>query len=376
MDYRFESLAPADEPGIALHLLALDEEDRALRFGSSTSDATLVEYVQNLNFNRDVAEGAWDSGRLVGFAHLAVYPEDGYPVGELGVSISRGHRGEHIASALIRRAVDRARQFGLTTMYIHYMRRNLAMTRLVGRLGLQVANDGDEAWATLQVIPREQSVYSDVHCGGRDGRLEVFKRLPQGPPKGHVLMVHGAGGDGWQWRWVLAELAEAGYAAYALSLSGHGRSEAAEPGFERFFDDLESVLADLPDDTRLVGHSMGGYLVQRKLLDTPRPAAVLLAPVPPDVPRGDDLASMLAGLSGMRAREVASRVLADADSIQVNRISTPVALISGDRDRVMPVPWMRATAERYRAPWTRLPVGHNLPVARRVSDSIRAGLRI
>lgn len=40
-----------------------------------------------------------------------------------------------------------------------------------------------------------------------------------------VLLVHGAGGDGWQWRAVLADLAEAGYAAHALSLSGHGCSE-------------------------------------------------------------------------------------------------------------------------------------------------------
>jgi len=375
MDYRFASLVPEDEPALTHHLLSLNAEDRALRFGSPTSDATLVSYVQNLNFNRDVAEGAWDGGRLVGFAHLAVYPEDGYPVGELGLSISRGYRGQRIAARLIQHAILRARRFRMTTMYIHYMRRNLAMTRLVRRLGLKVTYEGDEARASLDVTPRERSIHSEVHRGGHDGRLEVFKCLPQRAPRGHVLLVHGAGGDGWQWRGVLAELAKAGYAAHALSLSGHGCSEPAPPSFAQLFDDVGSVLADLPDDTCLVGHSLGGYVVQRKLEASPCPAAVLLAPVPPVVPRDQELASLLAGLSGKRTREMASSVLADADSIRVEQISTPVTLISGDRDRVMPVPWMRETAERYQAPWTRLPVGHNLPVAAGVSEPILSGLR-
>ncbi|MDO9600044.1 MAG: alpha/beta fold hydrolase [Azoarcus sp.] len=375
MEYQFASLMPEDEPAVTLHLLSLDEEDRALRFGSCTSDLTLLDYVHNLNFNRDVAEGAWDGGRLVGFAHLAVYPEAGYPVGELGLSISRGYRGRGIAARLIRHAVLRARRFRLTTMYIHYMRRNLAMTRLVRHLGLKVAYEGDEARASLEVTPRERSIHCEAHRGGHNGRLEVFKSLPPRAARGHVLLVHGAGGDGWQWRAVLADLAEAGYAAHALSLSGHGCSEPAAPSFAQLSDDVDSVLADLPDDTCLVGHSLGGYLVQRTLEASPRPAAVLLAPVPPDVPRDQELASLLAGLSGKRTRAVAASVLDDAESIRVEQISTPVTLISGERDRVMPVPWMRATAERYDAPWTRLQAGHNLPVAPGVSEPILSGLR-
>lgn len=376
MNYRFASLTPDDEPAIAFHLLSLDAEDRALRFGSHTADAVLIAYAQGLNFNRDVVEGAWDGGRLVGFAHLAVHPEEGYPVGELGLSIMAGYRNQRIGGHLIERALARARRYRLTKMYVHYMRRNLAMTRLVRRFGPAIVYDGDEAQACVQVLPRAQSVYTEAHRGGRHGRLEVFKRLPAGRPRGHVLLVHGAGGDGWQWRGVMADLAEAGYAAHALSLSGHGRSAAAEPGYAQYSDDVRSVLDALPDDTRLVGHSMGGYLVQRELARAERPAAVLLAPVPPDVPRDQELASLLAGLSGQRTREVAARVLDGAESIVVERIATPVSLVSGDRDRVMPVPWMRATARRYRAPWTRLAAGHNLPVAAGVGAPVLAGLRL
>jgi len=375
MNYRFASLTPDDEPSIALHLLSLDHEDRALRFGSSTADATLVAYAQGLNFNRDVLEGAWDGGRLVGFAHLAVHPEAGYPVGELGLSILRGYRGRQIGSHLIQRALQRARRYRLTRMYVHYMRRNLEMARLMRRFSPAIVYHGDEAQASVPLLPRAQSIYTEAHRGGRNGRLEVFKNLPQRAPRGHVLLVHGAGGDGWQWREVMADLAASGYAAHALSLSGHGHSQPAAPSLAQFSGDVRSVLDDLPDDTRLVGHSMGGYLVQRELLESQRPAAVLLAPVPPAVPRDQDLALLLSGLAGTQARDVAASVLADAPSVPAERVSTPVALISGDRDRVMPVPWMRATARRYRAPWTRLMAGHNLPVARGVSGPVRAGLQ-
>lgn len=375
MDYRFASLSPDDEAALALHLLGLDGEDRALRFGASTPDRTLLAYARGLNYNRDVAEGAWDGSKLIGFAHLAVMQEDGYAVGELGLSITAGYRGQRIASRLIQRSILRARRFGLTRMYVHYMRRNLAMTRLVRRFGLATRYEGDEALACLQVLPREKSVYSEAHRGGPDGRLEIFKSLPRGRPKGHVLLVHGAGGDGWQWRAAMADISREGYAAHALSLSGHGRSEAAPPTFARLFEDVRSVLAGLPENTRLVGHSLGGYLVQRELEQSERPAAVLLAPVPPDVPRDQELASLLSGLAGDRTREVAANVLRDADTVKVEQVRTPVALISGDRDRVMPVPWMRSTAARYRAPWTRLQAGHNLPVAQAISEPLRAGLR-
>ena len=374
MNYRYASLTPADEPAITFHFLSLDDEDRALRFGGHTTDAVLLAYVHGLNFNRDVVEGAWDGGRLVGFAHLAVHPENGYPVGELGLSVMRGYRRRQLGWHLIQRALQRARRYRLTRMYVHYMRRNLAMTRLVQRFAPAITYHGDEAQACIELLPQEHSIHAEASRAGRNGRLEVFKNLPRRARRGHVLLVHGAGGDGWQWRAAMAELAAAGYAAHALSLSGHGNSEAAPPSFARFAEDVKSVLADLPEDTRLVGHSMGGYLVQRELMDADRPAAVLLAPVPPDVPRDQELASLLAGLAGHQAKEVASSVLADAPSIAVEHISTPVSLISGDRDRVMPVPWMRATARRYRAPWTRLAAGHNLPLADGVNGPLRAGL--
>lgn len=196
MSYRFASLTPVDEPAITCHLLSLDAEDRALRFGTHAPDRILLAYAQSLNFNRDVVEGAWDGGRLVGLAHLAVHPEDDYPVGELGLSINSGHRRQHLGMQLIQRVLQRARRYRLTRMDVHYMRRNLAMARLVSRFHPAVVYHGDEAQARIELLPRAQSLYTETRRSGVGGRREVCKNGPRRVRRGLVLRVHGAGGDG------------------------------------------------------------------------------------------------------------------------------------------------------------------------------------
>ena len=88
---------------------------------------------------------------------------------------------------------------------------------------------------------------------------------------------------------LLPYLAAAGYPAYALSLKGHGKSEGTTAWFTSLKDydaDIARVLADeryFPKGSSvvLVGHSMGGLLVQRYLKHHRVHAAVLLASTPP-----------------------------------------------------------------------------------------------
>ena len=96
-----------------------------------------------------------------------------------------------------------------------------------------------------------------------------------------LLFVHGAWHAAWCWENFLEFFADTGYRAVAVSLRGHGSS--ASPKRVRFcrlsdyMDDLESVVATLPEKPVLIGHSMGGYLVQKYLERNAVPAAVLLA---------------------------------------------------------------------------------------------------
>lgn len=118
-------------------------------------------------------------------------------------------------------------------------------------------------------------------------KLEVITRVPSGKPRPTpLLFVHGSYSGAWVWdRHFLPFFAERGYEAHALSLRGHGASEGRELlPFCRLRDyvaDLEQVVSALPRPPVLIGHSMGGMIVQKVLHRRRVPATVLMAPVPP-----------------------------------------------------------------------------------------------
>jgi acylglycerol lipase len=74
---------------------------------------------------------------------------------------------------------------------------------------------------------------------------------------------------------VIEALTGAGYDCHALDLRGHGRSEGVRGHvlrFQEYLDDLDLFLAELPEDPLpcfLVGHSLGGLLSLRYVLDRP-----------------------------------------------------------------------------------------------------------
>ena len=116
----------------------------------------------------------------------------------------------------------------------------------------------------LEVIARE--------CAGESDR----------PP---LLFVHGAGHGAWCWaEHFLDFFAEHGFDSYALSLRGHGKSGGRErlrwTSIAEYVSDVERVAAGLPREPVLVGHSLGGLVVQKYLEGRESPAAVLLAPPP------------------------------------------------------------------------------------------------
>jgi pimeloyl-ACP methyl ester carboxylesterase len=118
-------------------------------------------------------------------------------------------------------------------------------------------------------------------------QLEVITRTPTGQPRSTpLLFVHGAFSAAWVWdRHLLPFFADRGYQALALSLRGHGGSAGHELlwswRLRDYVADVEQVAAALPRPPVLIGHSMGGLVVQKVLHRRPVPAAVLLAPVPP-----------------------------------------------------------------------------------------------
>ncbi|MCJ7686429.1 MAG: alpha/beta hydrolase, partial [Desulfobacteraceae bacterium] len=117
-------------------------------------------------------------------------------------------------------------------------------------------------------------------------KLEIISRKPKGVSrKVPILFIHGAWHGAWCWeKNFMPYFAENGYTSYALSLRGHGDSE--RPAHFRwmriadYVEDVAQVVDQLPEKPVMVGHSMGGLVVQKYLEEHTAPAAVLLASVP------------------------------------------------------------------------------------------------
>ena len=99
-----------------------------------------------------------------------------------------------------------------------------------------------------------------------------------------LLFVHGAWHAAWCWdENFLGFFAEKGYRTLALSLRNHGNSYKKNPrtcSVADYVSDVASVANSLPAQPVVIGHSMGGLVVQKYLEKHSAPAGVLLASIP------------------------------------------------------------------------------------------------
>ena len=157
------SLSDHHRERIALHLMALDKEDRYLRFGYAATDEQIGRYVAGMNFERDEIFGVYNRKlELVAMAHLAFVGQefDGKEVGEslkscaeFGVSVLKDSRGLGLGSALFDRAAMHARNDGIQMMFIHALSQNDVMLKIARKAGAVVEQIGSESEAYLRLLP-------------------------------------------------------------------------------------------------------------------------------------------------------------------------------------------------------------------------------
>ncbi|MCV7229161.1 alpha/beta hydrolase [Mycolicibacterium komossense] len=223
-----------------------------------------------------------------------------------------------------------------------------------------------------------------------------------------LLFVHGAFHSAWCWdEHFLDFFADRGYRAVALNLRGHANSPSPTPlsrcTVADYVDDVHAVAQGLPTPPVVIGHSMGGFVVQKYLAAHVAPAGVLVASAPPrglvpavariirthprhsartrslDKPleffgtpqiaralfyspgTPDELVDRYVGRLQDESTRVLYRDLTFGDLAQPRRVSAPMLVLGAELDGFFSMREVRATARAYRTVAEFFPaMGHNM----------------
>ena len=176
------SLGPGHRDRIATHLMALDRDDRYLRFGYLATDEQIGRYVDGLDFERDDIFGIYNRKlELIAVAHLAFSQQPEHrSCAEFGVSVLKKARGRGYGSRLFERAVIHARNEGVNLMFIHALTENTAMLKIARNAGATLERAGAETDAYLRLPPAtldsRMSEIVDEQVAQTDYRLKVQAR--------------------------------------------------------------------------------------------------------------------------------------------------------------------------------------------------------
>ncbi len=235
--------------------------------------------------------------------------------------------------------------------------------------------------------------------------IEVITRKPEqlNQRKTPILCVHGGFHGAWCWdEYFLPYFVEHGFESHALSLRGHGKSDGHENinrwRIADYVADVETIISKLATSPILIGHSLGGIVIQKYLESHNSPAGVLLAssplrdmasasfktmlrhPVPilktfltanmmysrpafenvffsADMPR-EQVKSYFSRMGNESFRAFMDIVMFDKPN--PSQITTPMLVIGGERDSSIPYKVNESLAQVYNTKLETFPVAHDM----------------
>ena len=163
-----KALGEHDRRRVLRHFMALDSNDRLLRFGSMLPDERVADYVGKLDFVNDIVFGVYNRVfQLVGVGHLAFTSKAAHPdaihytdkekVAEFGVSVSKSARGQGVGTRLFERAAIHCRNTDVDTLYMQCLSSNRTMMHIAKKAGMEIQREYGEADAHLHLPPPSPS---------------------------------------------------------------------------------------------------------------------------------------------------------------------------------------------------------------------------
>ena len=157
-----KELGKRDRRRMLRHFLALDTNDRLLRFGTVLPDEQVHAYVNKIDFSHDIVFGVFNHVfQLVGVGHLAFAPAapgrlastSKQRVAEFGVSVSKSARGQGVGTRLFERASIHCRNSDIDTLYMQCLSTNRTMMHIAKKAGMEIKREYGEADAYLHLPP-------------------------------------------------------------------------------------------------------------------------------------------------------------------------------------------------------------------------------
>jgi GNAT superfamily N-acetyltransferase len=135
------------------HFLALDREDRRLRFFCETGDKQIRAYVRNINWDQSIILGAIQDDRLIGVseAHLdrAFAPNHA----EIAITVSRPLRGRGLGSFLVDQTIVHVSAHGVLRTSLYFLGANRPIQSIVLSLGGALDMSANETDGPVGEIP-------------------------------------------------------------------------------------------------------------------------------------------------------------------------------------------------------------------------------
>ena len=167
-------LGSPDRGALEAHFLALDRDDRRLRFGANIGDDGLRDYVARIDFEHDGVFAVQDETlRILAVVHVARSP--GFA--ELGLSVLPAARGQGLGGTLFRRALVFLRNLGIESVFVHCLSENAAMMHMARGNGMRVESSGSETDARLALPPATVDSYVSEWLDDQRGRaVQALRR--------------------------------------------------------------------------------------------------------------------------------------------------------------------------------------------------------
>ncbi len=128
-------LRRADAAMLNEHFLALDQEDRRLRFCRNIADTQIRGYAEGIDWDRSFLLGALHEDRLIGLSEAFFDRPFAPRHAEIAVTVSRPMRGQGLGRHLIDLALDYISVLGVTQTSLFFLQENRAIQRIVRALG-------------------------------------------------------------------------------------------------------------------------------------------------------------------------------------------------------------------------------------------------